>query len=189
MAPNLNAQGGDGVERRIFISKLGEWAIALLGGTALAGPLAGDPRQTADTSAGAERADSDAEPPVVVAGLVKYPGDGVTLQGYLARPASGGPHPAVLLFDSRAGWSEQTRETALDYARRGFFALAPDPLSRRGGSVSFPSRKSARDGFVMLSENHRHADRDAALRYLQSHPLIRPERIEILELNAEGASG
>jgi len=54
---------------------------------------------------------------------VKFPGQGATLEGYLAKPAGRGPHPAVILHGP-SGLDEAVRDVARDYAKDGFVALA-----------------------------------------------------------------
>ncbi|MBI4479360.1 MAG: dienelactone hydrolase family protein [Acidobacteria bacterium] len=121
-----------------------------------------------------------------VAGLaVKFPAPGATLEGYLAKPAGSGPHPAVILHGP-SGLDEAVRDAARDYAREGFVALAVDPLSRRGGTASFASPEAARRAFATLDGSQLQADLDAAFHYLHSHPSVLKARIGVTDFTKDG---
>ena len=76
--------------------------------------------------------------PRIQAGSVQFEANGVTVQGYLSRPAADGPHPAVLVIHENRGllphFPDLTRRLALE----GYAAFALDLLSRKGGSAGFP---------------------------------------------------
>ncbi len=55
-------------------------------------------------------------------------------KGYLAIPASAGPHGAVILIHEWGGLSQRVRETADAFAAEGYVALAVDLYSGRTGS-------------------------------------------------------
>lgn len=56
-----------------------------------------------------------------------------TMRGYLVSPASGGPHPAVLVIHENRGLNPYIEDVARRLAVEGFLALAPDGLSPVGG--------------------------------------------------------
>src|SRR5690349_19582664 len=56
--------------------------------------------------------------------------DGTTMNGYLARPAAPGPHPALLVFQEIFGVNEHIRDVARRFAAEGYVALAPDLFHR-----------------------------------------------------------
>ena len=74
------------------------------------------------------------------------PGDGKPLRvmGYIAKPASAGPHPAIVVLHSCAGFSNHTLAWADALARMGYVALAIDSFQPRGFvercTVSFPDQ-------------------------------------------------
>jgi len=71
-------------------------------------------------------------------GAVTYPGpDGETLAGYMARPAGGGAHPAVLVIQEWWGLNDHIRDIANRFAAAGYVALAPDLYN--GVSTSEPN--------------------------------------------------
>ena len=116
---------------------------------------------------------------------VKFPGQGATLEGYLAKPAGRGPHPAVILHGP-SGLDEAVRDVARDYAKDGFVALAVDPLSRRGGTASFASLEAARRAIATLGRSQRQADLDAAFHYMQSHPSVLKGRVGVTDFTKAG---
>jgi len=62
---------------------------------------------------------------------------GGTMGGYLARPASGGPHPAVVVFMEIFGVNAHIRDVTERVAREGYVALAPDYFHRTGPGVEY----------------------------------------------------
>jgi carboxymethylenebutenolidase len=110
---------------------------------------------------------------------VKFPGNGATLAGYLARPQGSGPYPAIIIHEN-CGLDETTCRRARRYASEGFVALAVDPLSRQGGTASFASLKTARNGSGTLAEDAIIADLAAARAYLRSHVAVRKDRISVV---------
>jgi carboxymethylenebutenolidase len=60
---------------------------------------------------------------------------GGTMGGYLARPAEGGPHPAVVVFMEIFGINSHIRDVTERVAREGYVALAPDYFHRTGPGI------------------------------------------------------
>jgi carboxymethylenebutenolidase len=61
---------------------------------------------------------------------IQIPVGGDTMGGYLARPASGGPVPGVLVFMEIFGVNAHIRDVTERVAREGYVALAPDYFHR-----------------------------------------------------------
>jgi carboxymethylenebutenolidase len=55
-----------------------------------------------------------------------------TMGGYLARPASGGPYPGVIVYMEIFGVNSHIRDVTERVAREGYVALAPDYFHRTG---------------------------------------------------------
>ncbi len=51
--------------------------------------------------------------------------DGTTLPAYVAKPASDGPHPAILVFQEAFGVNAHIRDVTERFARAGYTAIAP----------------------------------------------------------------
>jgi carboxymethylenebutenolidase len=73
--------------------------------------------------------------PDIVAEYVTYPspeGHG-EVRGYLVKPASQGPHPAVVVVHENRGLNPYIEDVARRLGKAGFMALAPDGLTSVGG--------------------------------------------------------
>jgi carboxymethylenebutenolidase len=95
---------------------------------------------------------------------VHFDSNGFNLDGFLARPASGGPHPAVLVIHDAQGLNDAMREITRELAAAGFVALAPDFTSHLGGART-PDQMAQAVG--QLSPIVTVQDARAALAYLQ----------------------
>lgn len=65
---------------------------------------------------------------------VTYPGDGITMKGYLARLKAPGKHGSVVVIHENRGLNPHIKDVARRVAKAGFVALAPDALSGTGGT-------------------------------------------------------
>ena len=65
---------------------------------------------------------------------VTYPGDDITMKGYLARPKKDVKHGAVVVIHENRGLNPHIKDVARRVAKAGFVALAPDALSGTGGT-------------------------------------------------------
>jgi carboxymethylenebutenolidase len=59
--------------------------------------------------------------------------EGVHVNGYLARPAADGVHPAVIVIHEASGLIDHTRDVSNRFANIGYVALAVDLYTREGG--------------------------------------------------------
>lgn len=101
---------------------------------------------------------------------VKYTGaNNVNLSGYLSTPQDKGKFPAVLVIHENRGLNDHTRDVARRFAAEGFAALAPDILSRKGGTGSMESPDKARDAISTITPEDAIADLKAGLAYLNKH--------------------
>jgi carboxymethylenebutenolidase len=77
--------------------------------------------------------------PDIVARDVEYPGDGGTkMLGYLVEPKNAQrPQPGVIVVHENRGLVDHIKDVARRVARAGFVAVAPDLLSRQGGTKLF----------------------------------------------------
>ncbi len=65
---------------------------------------------------------------------VTYRSGQVDVSAYLVKPAGAGPHPGVIVVHDNRGLNDHIRDVARRLASAGFVALAPDLLSRLGGT-------------------------------------------------------
>jgi carboxymethylenebutenolidase len=91
----------------------------------------------------------------IVAEQVTYQSKHGEVGGYLARPAEGGPWPAVLVIHDRYGLWEHIEETARDFAEEGYLALAPD-LNWRDAVRRSLANEDVHDGGHVVSQPEAH---------------------------------
>lgn len=100
---------------------------------------------------------------------VRIPIEGGELLAYLARPAGGRRGPAILAIHENKGLVDHTRDCARRLAAAGYVTLAPDLLSREGGTDKFDANDAvAAFGKADAEQNTR--DLVAALSWLAQRP-------------------
>jgi len=67
---------------------------------------------------------------------LSYPSGNVQVQAYLAKPRGSERRRAVIVIHENRGLNEHIRDVTRRFAGEGFLALAPDLLSRAGGTAS-----------------------------------------------------
>jgi len=114
--------------------------------------------------------------PAVQAEMIEFPGEGATLQGYLARPKGEGTAPVILVCHENRGLTEHIKDVARRLAKAGYVALAVDLLSRQGGTAALSPDQvpgalgnTPPDQFVQ--------DFKSGWRYLQRQPFAQSERV------------
>src|SRR2546426_1875567 len=109
---------------------------------------------------------------------VKYLSGKDSITAYLASPERPGPAPAVIVIHEIFGMSDFIRQTTEQLAKDGFVALAPDLLSRRGGTPVSPD--DARRLIAGLNPDTITLDLDAATAYLRGLKAARADRIGVI---------
>src|SRR5215208_2427548 len=74
--------------------------------------------------------------PAIIAGEVEIPAPDAIIKGYLARPASEGVAPVILVCHENRGLTPHIQDVTRRLAKAGYIGLAVDLLSREGGSAS-----------------------------------------------------
>src|SRR3989449_1409323 len=114
--------------------------------------------------------------PDVHAEYVKYSSaGGATVTAYLAYPERKDRAPGVVVIHEIFGLSDWIRQTTEQLAKDGFVALAPDLLSRRGGTP--PSGDEARKLIAGLDPDTVTLDLNATMAYLKTLKAVRGDRI------------
>lgn len=85
--------------------------------------------------------------------------------------------PAVVVIHENRGLNEHTRDVARRFAAEGFGALAPDLLSRRGGTASMKTPDEARAAIGTVPAEDAVADLKAALTFLDAQPLVQSGKL------------
>jgi carboxymethylenebutenolidase len=146
--------------------RMGGWAVGLFG-LALLGAVAFLP-----ISPSAHR------PTDIHAEYVKYLSGTDTVTAYLAYPERSGPAPAVIVIHEIFGMSDFIKQTTEQLAKDGFVAIAPDLLSRRGGTPA--TTDSARKLIATLNPDTVTMDLDATRAYLNKTKAVRNGQIGII---------
>jgi carboxymethylenebutenolidase len=109
---------------------------------------------------------------------VKYVSGGDTITAYLAYPERADPAPAVIVIHDIYGMSDRLRPAVELLAQRGFVAIGPDLLSRRGGTSAVAD--SARRFIMSLHPDTVTQDLNATYAYLKTIRAVRPDRIGVI---------
>jgi len=125
--------------------------------------------------------------PAISAGSIEFPGLVSTLQGYLATPAGGETYPAILLLHDASGLSEHMRDVARRFAKIGYVTLAPDLLSRSGGTAKAGTPAQVGDAMARILIPQFIQDANSAVRYLETHPLVAKTRVGMMAFGLGGA--
>ena len=109
------------------------------------------------------------------------PVDGGRMPAYLARPASGGPHPAVLVWMEIFGVNSHIRDVAERVAREGYVALAPNFFHRTSPDIEVGYDDAGMAAGLAelhkLKADQMIADARAAVAFLRARPDVRGDRI------------
>jgi len=164
---------GDGiVSRREFIQKGAAITGSLAAATALVDSL------TPQASYAAQVAPDD---PGLASTDVKYASaDGVSIGAYLTRPKGDGKLPAVVVIHENRGLNDHIRDVARRLAKAGYAAVAPDLLSRQGGTGSFATPDAAMEGIRKLDEETLTKDLTGAINHLKGQAFVRANKIGVV---------
>lgn len=102
-------------------------------------------------------------------------GDGAAVGAYLTRPKADGKFPAVIVIHGNSGIDDHIRDVARRIAKAGYVALAPDLLSRQGGTAAFPSSETAIEGARKLDDDTVAGDLGGAVNFLKAQNFVRPK--------------
>jgi carboxymethylenebutenolidase len=105
-------------------------------------------------------------------------GDG-ELSGYLARPDEAGSFPAIVIIHENRGLVEHTKDCARRLAAEGYVVLAPDLLSRQGGTSAFPDPNDAIAALGQSDPERNARDLVAALDWLSNQPDVDGGRLAV----------
>jgi carboxymethylenebutenolidase len=129
----------------------------------------------------AHTAQVDPNDPALTSLDVKFAApDGATISGYLSRPKGEDPRPAVVVIHEWSGISDHIRDVARKLGRAGYVALAPDLLSRQGGTSSFPSSEAAIEAGRKLDDETITNDLAGTVNYLKRQNFVRANKIGVI---------
>jgi len=116
--------------------------------------------------------------PDIHAEYVKFLSGKDTITAYLAYPERPTPAPGVIVIHEIFGVSDFVRQTTEQLPKDSFVAIAPDLLSRSGGTPA--AGDSARKLIVALPPDQVTADLDAAQAYLRTLKAVRADAIGVI---------
>jgi carboxymethylenebutenolidase len=96
---------------------------------------------------------------------VHFPSDDIQVEAYLSKPKTPGKHPAVLVVHENRGLNDNIRSIARRFAAAGYVALAPDLLSRVGGTAK-KTPEEAGEAIASLLAPYPISDLKSAFEYL-----------------------
>src|SRR2546429_6673139 len=159
----MGTRAVDGGARRWTAVQVGG-GVAMLAGVLFALP---NLHRLPPPSTALDRADIHAE-------YVKFPSGRDTVTAYLAYPELMDRAPAVVVIHEIFGLSDFMRQTTEQLAKDGFVAIAPDLLSRRGGTPASPD--DARKLIAGLDPDTITKDLDVTVAYVKRVKAARPHR-------------
>ncbi|MBI3129145.1 MAG: dienelactone hydrolase family protein [Candidatus Tectomicrobia bacterium] len=146
--------------RREFMSRLTQLAGGAAAATSILPLLEGN----------AEAAKVAPDDPKLQAGEVSYPGPAGPVKAYQARPKGAGALPAVIVIHENRGLNDHIRDVARKAAVAGLHAIAPDLLSRKGGTP--PVQEQAIAAIRDLAREDALADLRAGVAFLNKSPQV-----------------
>lgn len=102
---------------------------------------------------------------------------GDSVLGYLAYPERSDPAPAMIVIHENSGLSAWARTVVEDFASKGYVALAPDLLSRRGTTAKLADPRAA---IRELPPDSITVDLNATFDYLRSLKAARSDAIGVI---------
>ncbi len=139
------------------------------------------------TKADAKAVTVSPQDPAITAGAVEYPGfvQG-TMQGYLAAPSGGEIYPGIIVLHDAIGLTEHIRDVVRRFARVGYVALAPDLLSRLGGTAKVGDQAHVIAALEATPSQDYVNALNATVRYLEARPQVAKSKIGVVGFGLGG---
>jgi len=118
-----------------------------------------------------------ADDPAVEAGAVTFPGEGLSVIGYQARPKGNGPFPAIVVAHENRGLTDYIQDVTRRLAKAGYVALAVDLLSRQGGTAKVTDPAQIPAALSAASPDELAGHYLAGIRYLKGLSFVQKDRI------------
>jgi carboxymethylenebutenolidase len=160
------------ISRRDFMRQ----AVIVTGSVAAANSLIGSllPRDS-------YAAQVDPDDPAILTHNATYEGKAGLVSGYLVRPMKAGQYPGLIVIHENRGLNDHVRDVARRFAKEGYVALAPDFLSRQGGTMKInPSGEGLPNIRELVPWQGLAEDAEAGIRYLRVLPDVRRDRIGVI---------
>jgi len=129
--------------------------------------------QEAESGSKASASAASVESPGPDGAIIRFPGEGEELGGFLATPEGAGPYPTVVLIHEWWGLNDWVKDNARKLARLGYVALAVDLYRGRVAD----DRELAHELMRGLPRGRAVGDMRAAVDYLRGRPDVDSARI------------
>jgi carboxymethylenebutenolidase len=110
------------------------------------------------------------EDPEIVAGMVEFSGEAGKIRGYLSKPKTEGKCPGLIVIHENKGLSRHIQDVVRRYSKEGFAALAPDCLSRAGGTDQFATEEKTIEAIRAQPSEAVISDLLSGVRFLHDSP-------------------
>jgi len=118
--------------------------------------------------------------PAISVRRITYRGEVGALLGYVAQPADAERHAGIIVIHENRGLTEHIKDVARRFAKAGYVALAPDLLTRVGGTEHFTSLDELQSTLRTIPPEAFIDDLNAALDHLKGLPCVDPDRLGIM---------
>lgn len=125
-------------------------------------------------------AQNEASDPNLVTTRVTAKGANSEVLGYLAKPKEGKSLPGVVVIHENKGLVPYVEDVARRFAREGFVAVAPDLLSRRGGTSSFSDPADVTSALGTIAREELVEDLIATVSLLSSDSSVDPQKLGVV---------
>jgi len=115
--------------------------------------------------------------PAITAEEVEYPGVVGPLRAYQSAPKGGEIYPGVLVLHDRQGLTEHFKDITRRLAKAGYAALAPDLLSRLGGTAKFSDPVKMQAALLLIAPFQFIQDMNSSVIYLEARPFAAKNKI------------
>jgi carboxymethylenebutenolidase len=160
------------ISRREFIQKAVLLTGSLAAATSLIDSLLSPPAYAAQV---------DPNDPGLKSSEVQYPGKAGAVFAYLTRPSSPGKYPAIIAVHRNEGLDDHTRDVARRLAKERYVVLAPDLLSRHGGTAKVNPKGGGLSNISDLAPTEAVSEEvDAGFAYLRSLPEVQGDRLGLI---------
>lgn len=119
-------------------------------------------------------------PDAVDSSEVNFISDSFNIKAYVSKPKSAGSFPAILIIHENRGLTDHIKDVTRRFANQGYVALAPDLLSRSGGTPQFATTDEAATAIGKLSQEGIIQDLNSTLKYLQGLSYVKKDYIAVL---------
>lgn len=160
------------INRREFIQKAVLLTGSLAAATSLIDSLFSPPAYAAQV---------EPNDPALSSGAVQFSGPAGAISGYQSRPKAPGKYPGIIVIHENRGINDHIRDVARRFAKEGYVALAPDLLSRGGGTEKANPKGEGMSNIRQVAPVKAVTeDTDAALAYLRSLSDVRGDRLGVV---------